>query len=107
MCSQIYMDWSSKNNILLTTGFYRPNHFISSELSFLTPSGRNSNGDILWKEQTLEIDNNLSYSPYISMKYKLSILPQFKNNFLTLNMRQSPYNNDLIDSGEILYTLKF
>ena len=36
--SDIYGLEFQKNNILLTTGFYRPNHFISSELSFLTPS---------------------------------------------------------------------
>ena len=94
--------------MFFNTGFYKPNHFKSSELTFLTPSGRNSNGDFVWKEQTLYVDNNLTYSPYISIKNKLpSILPQLQDNYLTLNFRQSPYENSLIDSGEILFTLKF
>ena len=106
--SDVYGLEYKKNNMFLNAGFYKPNHFKSSELTFLTPSGRNSNGDFVWKEQTLYVDNNLSYSPYISIKNKLpSILPQLKDNYLTLNLRQSPYNNSLIDSGEILFTLKF
>ena len=106
--SDIYGIEYKKNNMLLSTGFYRPNHFKDSELTFLTPGGKNLNGDILWKEQTLYVDNNLSYSPYISIKNKLpSILPQLKDNYLTLNLRQSPYDNSLIDSGEILFTINF
>lgn len=106
--SDVYGLEYKKNNMFFNAGFYKPNHFKSSELTFLTPSGRNSNGDFLWKEQTLYVDNNLSYSPYISIKNKLpSILPQLKDNYLTLNLRQSPYDNSLIDSGEILFTLKF
>ena len=106
--SDVYGLEYKKNNMFFNTGFYKPNHFKSSELTFLTPSGRNSNGDFLWKEQTLYVDNNLSYAPYISIKNKLpSILPQLQDNYLTLNFRQSPYENSLIDSGEILFTLKF
>ena len=106
--SDVYGLEYKKNNMFLNAGFYKPNHFKSSELTFLTPSGRNSNGDFVWKEQTLYVDNNLSYSPYISIKNKLpSILPQLQDNYLTLNFRQSPYENNLIDSGEILFTLKF
>ena len=94
--------------MLLSTGFYRPNHFKGSELTFLTPSGRSSNGEISWKEQTLYVDNDLSFSPYISIKNKIPIiLPQLKDNYLSLNLRQSPYNNSIVDSGEILFTLKF
>ena len=51
---------------------------------------------------------NIKTTKYISIKNKLpSILPQLQDNYLTLNFRQSPYENSLIDSGEILFTLKF
>ena len=97
-----------KNNLFFNTGLYKPSHFRSSNITFLTPSGRNQNGDILWKKTTFESSNSLNYSPYVSFQNKLpTILPQFKDNYLTISLRQSPYNNDLIDSGEILYTLKF
>ena len=97
-----------KNNLFFNTGLYKPSHFISSNLTFVTPSGRNQNGDIFWKRTKFESSNSLNYSPYVSFQNKLpTILPQFKDNYLTISLRQSPYNNDLIDSGEILYTLKF
>ena len=106
--SEIYGLEFKKSYLFINTGLYKPSHFNSGNITFLTPSGRNQNGDILWKETTFESSNSISYSPYVSIKSKLpTILPQFKNNYLTLSLRQSPYNNSSIDSGEILYTLKF
>lgn len=98
----------NKNNSLFNFGFYKPNHFKNSELTFFTPTGRNAYGDIYWKETTLDINNEVYYSPYISLKNKVpSVLPQFRNNFVSINLRQSPYNSNLVDSGELLFTLKF
>ncbi len=106
--SDIYGIEYNKNNLLFTTGFYRPNHFKNSEFTLLTPSGRDTTGDILWKKTTFNSNNSLSYSPYLSIKNKLpTMLKQFKDNYFTLNLRQSPHNNNLIDSGEILFTLKY
>ena len=66
-----------KNNLFLNTGLYKPSHFKSSNMTFLTPSGRNQNGDILWKEQHFESSNSLNYSPYVSFKTNF---PQYYHN---------------------------
>jgi hypothetical protein len=97
-----------KNNYNLNFGIYTPVHFKDSEFKLITPSGRGSDGTIYWQEKTILVDNNVNYSPYLSFKTKIpDILPQLEDSYLSVNMIQSPYNKNFIDSGEIQFLTKF
>lgn len=97
-----------KNNYNLNFGIYTPVHFEDSEFKLITPSGRGPDGTIYWQEKTILVNNNVNYSPYLSFKTKIpDILPQLEDSYLSLNMVQSPYNNNLIDSGEIQFLTQF
>lgn len=97
-----------KNNYDLNFGIYTPVHFKDSEFKLVTPNGRGSDGTIYWQEKTILVDNNVNYSPYFSFKTKIpDILPQLEDSYLLMNMIQSPYNNNFIDSGEIQFLTKF
>ena len=98
----------SINNHNLNFGIYTPVHFEDSEFKLVTPSGRGSDGTIYWQEKTILVNNNVNYSPYLSFKTKIpDILPQLEDSYLSVNMIQSPYNKNFIDSGEIQFLTKF
>ena len=97
-----------RNNHQLNFGIYTPVHFENSEFKFMSPSGRGANGDIYWQNKTFTVDNDVNYSPYISYKAQLrNILPQFKDSYLSINMTQSPYNNNMVEAGQIQFSTKF
>jgi subtilase-type serine protease len=98
----------SKGSQQLNFGLYTPTHFKNSEFSLMTPSGKGADGTIYWQEKKILVDNQIHLSPYISYKAKIAnILPLFSDNSILINLMQSPYNNKIFESGEILFSTKF
>lgn len=91
---------SNKNNFII--GFSKPEELNEGELSMLSPVGRNSNGDIIWKNKSFKLKQENYIPAILGWSHKIN-----KNLNFDASIQESRYDNGELGSAQLSLNFVF